>query len=151
MRLCEKAAAAASPIVWAHLHLLMGQSSSALAGPAGHIQLCSSSAVSAHGGNSWQVVLLGPDAAGGRAFVQACDVRFVFPTSTVNQKPSPKPCCCCHYETNSTITVFFHCWLEQMHFSSKGFFIYFFNCICYMLFNGVKEVCPQLMKSEQCC
>lgn len=107
--------------------------------PAGHTHSLriTPAATSTKGGETSPATLLDMGADGGRVLLQAQDVFLVFPTSTVNPKLLPQPYCCCYYETKSTITAFFQCWLEQMYFASKGFcwafffFLFFFKL--YML------------------
>lgn len=113
-------------------------------------------ATSTEGGESSSGMLLDLGAHRGRALLWAQDVLLVFPTALVNAKLLPQPYCCCYYETKFTITEFFQCWLEQMHFASKGFCLIGiflkkkrkqqnFTCVrCSMELEG----CPQLLKSE---
>lgn len=91
-----------------------------------HLHPVALPATSTEGGESLPAMLLDLGANGGRALLRAWDVLLVFPTSPVNPELLPQPYCCCYYETKSTITAFFQCWLEKMHFARKEFWGFFF-------------------------
>lgn len=118
---CQSHCSALSPSVHGPEPLALTQ--------AGHTHLhpIAPPATSTEGSESSPAMLLDLAADGGRALLRARDVLLVFPTSPVNPMLLPQPYCCCYYETKSTITAFFQCWLEQMNFASKGFWVVFFK------------------------